>query len=133
MQFGICNLSIVSLRLEPNDQSEMISQLLFGEHFKVLEKRNKWSRVRAIFDKNEGWIDNKQYIEIEENEFDKLNKNTNYLAGELIDFLTDDQQGLIPIPLGATLPFYKETSLSILDNNFRYEGIHVQKNYQKIS
>ena len=123
MQFGICNLSIVSLRLEPNDQSEMISQLLFGEHFKVLEKRNKWSRVRAIFDKNEGWIDNKQYIEIEENEFDKLNKNTNYLAGELIDFLTDDQQGLIPIPLGATLPFYKETSLSILDNNFRYEGI----------
>lgn len=122
MQFGICNLSIISLRIEPNDQSEMISQLLFGEHFKVLEKRNKWSRVRATFDKHEGWIDNKQYLEIEEDKFNLLNDNTNYLAGELIDFLTDDKQNLIPIPLGATLPFYKNTSLSIFDKKYSYDG-----------
>ena len=123
MQFGICNLSIVSLRLEANDQSEMISQLLFGEHFKVLERRNKWSRVRAVFDKNEGWIDNKQYLEIEENEFLQLNDNTSYLAGELIDFISDDQESLTPIPLGATLPFYKENSLSILKEKYSYQGI----------
>lgn len=123
MQFGICNLSIVSLRLEANDQSEMISQLLFGEHFKVLERRSKWSRVRLVFDKNEGWIDNKQYVEIEESEFLELNENTNTLAGELIDFISDDQESLTPIPLGATLPFYKENSLSILDKKYSYQGI----------
>ncbi|MFK5879169.1 MAG: C40 family peptidase [Flavobacteriaceae bacterium] len=123
MQFGICNLSIISLRIEPNDQSEMISQLLFGEHFKVLEKRSKWSRVRVVFDKNEGWIDNKQFIDIEENEFLELNENTNNLAGELIDFLSDDKEGLTPIPLGAILPFYKETSLSILNKKYSYQGI----------
>ena len=53
MQFGICNLSIVSLRVEPSDKSELISQVLFGEYFKVLEKRSKWSRVRIYFDKCE--------------------------------------------------------------------------------
>ncbi len=123
MQFGICNLSIVSLRLEPKDQSEMISQLLFGENFKVLERRSKWSRVRAVFDKNEGWIDNKQYIEIEESDFNQLNECTNILAGELVDFLTDDQQNLIAIPLGATLPFYDSTILSIIKKKYTYEGI----------
>lgn len=122
MQFGICNLSIVSLKLDPNDQSEMISQLLFGEHFKVLEKRSKWSRVRAVFDNNEGWVDNKQYLEIDEEEFKQLNNNTNFLAAELIDFLSDDKQSLIPIPLGATLPFYKDTSVSIFKEKYGYDG-----------
>ncbi len=122
MQFGICNLSIISLRLEPRDQSEMISQLLFGEHFKVLERRSKWSRVRAVFDKNEGWIDNKQFTEIEEVEFNQLNENTNHLAGELVDFLTDEQQDLIAIPLGATLPFYSASALSISEKKYTYEG-----------
>lgn len=38
MQYGICNLSIVPVRLEPSDSSEMVTQLLYGDHFKVLEK-----------------------------------------------------------------------------------------------
>lgn len=50
MQYGICNLSIVPVRLEPSDSSEMVTQLLYGDHFKVLEKRSKWSRIRIGFD-----------------------------------------------------------------------------------
>ena len=34
MKFGISTLSIIPLRSEPNDRSEMTSQLLFGEHIK---------------------------------------------------------------------------------------------------
>ena len=30
MEYGICVLGIVPLRKEPKDQSEMISQILFG-------------------------------------------------------------------------------------------------------
>lgn len=49
MQYGICNLSIVPVRLEPSDSSEMVTQLLYGDHFKVLEKRSKWHRIRIAF------------------------------------------------------------------------------------
>ena len=42
----------------------LVSQVLYGEHFKVLEQRKSWSKIRLAFDKYEGWIDNKQYIEI---------------------------------------------------------------------
>ena len=37
MDYGICNLSIVPLRSEPSNKAELVSQVVFGEHFKVLE------------------------------------------------------------------------------------------------
>ena len=68
MQFGICNLSIVPLRFESTDKSELVSQVLYGEVFKVLEQQKKWSKIRLVYDDYEGWIDNKQYQEITEEE-----------------------------------------------------------------
>ncbi|MEO0060105.1 MAG: hypothetical protein RLZZ312_1752, partial [Bacteroidota bacterium] len=32
IMFGICMLSVIPVRLEPVDLSEMVSQVLFGEH-----------------------------------------------------------------------------------------------------
>ncbi len=131
MQYGICNLSIISLRFEPNDKSEMVSQVLFGEHFKVLEKRSKWSKVRIAFDKYEGWIDNKQYLEISENEYSTIKNHKNHLAGELIDFITDENQNLIPIPLGASLPFYDNQQIKIQDKTLKYEGVVLSEKTKK--
>ncbi|MDG2151980.1 MAG: hydrolase Nlp/P60, partial [Polaribacter sp.] len=38
MLYGICNLSSASLRASASDSSEMISQVLFGETFEIIEK-----------------------------------------------------------------------------------------------
>lgn len=102
MLYGICNLSIVSLRNEASDTSELVSQVLYGEHFKVLEKRKKWSRIRIAFDKYEGWIDNKQYIEITEDIYNQCDQNSLVYASDLVEFVEDKKQ-LIPIPIGAVL------------------------------
>ena len=48
--FGICNLSIIPLRAEPSDRSEIVSQVLFGEHFSVLEKNKQWTKIKLHFD-----------------------------------------------------------------------------------
>ena len=37
-------LSVVPVRAEPSDASEMVSQLLFGESFEILQQREKWIR-----------------------------------------------------------------------------------------
>ena len=37
MEYGISILALVPMRKEPKDQSEMISQILFGQHFKILK------------------------------------------------------------------------------------------------
>jgi uncharacterized protein YgiM (DUF1202 family) len=52
--FGICNLAIIPLRFEPNDRSEIVSQVLFGEDFEILEKQKQWSRIKMHFDGYEG-------------------------------------------------------------------------------
>jgi uncharacterized protein YgiM (DUF1202 family) len=51
---GICNLSIVPIRAEASDTSEMTSQVLFGEHFTIIEKEKNWSKVKLAFDDYEG-------------------------------------------------------------------------------
>ncbi|GAA0871736.1 C40 family peptidase [Gangjinia marincola] len=103
MQYGICPLSIVPLRFEPHDPSEMVTQVLYGEFFKVLEQRKKWSKIRLAYDQYEGWIDDKQYLEITKEEFSSLQKITPKFTADLMDFVYTEQEQLISIPLGATV------------------------------
>lgn len=103
MQYGICHLSVVSLRSESNNRSELVSQVLYGEHFKVLEKRKKWSKIRLGFDKYEGWIDNKQYVEITENQYKELQDNECNYASDLVEFIENESGQLLPIVIGSVL------------------------------
>ncbi|MFD0975515.1 C40 family peptidase [Salinimicrobium gaetbulicola] len=105
MQYAICNLGIVPLRLEPTDTSEMVSQVLYGEYFKILEERGKWSRIRTAFDSLEAWIDNKQYVKVSEEDYQKFDSEDPVLSADLIEFISNDQQNLMPIPLGSLLNF----------------------------
>ena len=103
MQYGLCYLSVVALRFEATDTSELVSQVLYGDCFKVLERRKSWSRIRLAFDKYEGWIDNKQYQLMEEADYKNLQKETPLLTTDLVDFITDHNQQLHPILLGSCL------------------------------
>jgi len=119
MQYGICNLSIVPLRVEPSDASELVSQVIYGDLFKVLEQRKNWSKIRIAFDTYEGWIDNKQYVEISERQYTTLNKQPLQLSGDLVEFIQDENEQLSPIIFGSTL-----NGLSLL-NHF-YDGDLIQ-------
>lgn len=103
MQYGICNLSIVPLRLEPSDKSELVSQLLYGDCFKILEKRKFWSRIRLTFDKYEGWIDNKQLVEITEDDYIQLKDEPLKLSSDLVEFVENQNNQLFAIPIGSSL------------------------------
>ncbi|WP_405565821.1 NlpC/P60 family protein [Polaribacter sp. Asnod6-C07] len=120
--YGICNLSIVPLRAESSDQSEMVSQVLFGECFTILEKDKNWSKIKLSFDEYEGFIDNKQFEEISEELFHKISEQTYIYSGEVIDYITDTSNNLLTIPLGAQLPFYENQRFSINEKKFQFEG-----------
>lgn len=105
MQYAICNLGIVPLRLEPTDTSEMVSQVLYGEYFKILEERAKWSRIRTAFDSCEAWIANKQFIKISEEDYNGFETEDPVLSADLIEFISGENQHLMPVPLGSVLNF----------------------------
>ncbi|WP_347173795.1 NlpC/P60 family protein [Polaribacter uvawellassae] len=131
MLYGICNLSIVPLRLEASDESEMVSQVLFGEHFKVLEKRKNWSKIRIHFDSCEGFINNKQFEEVAEETYLELSNSKATLSGELIDFITDENGSLSTIPIGATLPFFSNKKTFIGTKSYSYDGAIINKKLDK--
>jgi len=120
--YGICNLSIVPLRAEESDRSEMISQVLFGEFFEIIEKHKNWSKIRLTFDKYEGFIDNKQFKEITEDLFLKLSSKKPFYSGDILDFIINKKKELTTIPLGANLPFYDNGNLQIEKQKFLFEG-----------
>lgn len=105
MQYGICHLSIVPLRASASHESEMVSQLLYGEHFKILEDRLHWSRIRNSFDGFEAWVDKKQYKKIEEADYNSLQENELQLSSDLIEYITDENGLLMPVALGSVLNF----------------------------
>lgn len=113
MTYGIANLSITPLRFEPCDTTELVSQVLFGDVFKILEKRKKWSKIRVDFDQCEGWIDNNQFIEIAEADFNYLATGSQKLSADLIEFVQDHHNQLLTIPLGSSL-----TALELLNCSF---------------
>ncbi len=65
MILGICNLSIVPVRIEDSDKSEMINQLIYGDIIEILEEKEKWVKIKSLFDDYIVWIDKKQYYTID--------------------------------------------------------------------
>ncbi len=109
MHHGICHLSIVPIRILAEDASEMVSQLLYGDHFKILEKRKYWSKIRDDFDGCEGWIHKNQFIPIHKQDYKSLKKSRdNKFSTDLVSYVSDGKNILLPIVLGSVV---KNTNL----------------------
>ncbi len=111
MQYGICTLSIVPVRSQPADASEMVTQLLYGEYFKILEERGKWSRIRIAFDSYEGWVSNNQVQKIDEQLYDLHLDEIPIYSADLIEFINNGAGDLIHIPMGALLNYANSQNL----------------------
>ncbi|WP_024480160.1 C40 family peptidase [Cellulophaga baltica] len=104
MQYGICPLSVVPVRLNPEDTSELISQLLYGDYYKVIDTRKFWSKIRIAYDGCEGWISNLQLRFITEEEYTAIAaKKDHVFANDLVSFVATPENALIPVLLGATI------------------------------
>ena len=125
MKYGVSKLSIVPGRLEPADQSEMVTQILFGEHYKIIDERSKWCKVRSAYDKYECWIDRKQAFEITAEEYKKIDTNAEPVyCGDLSQPVQNlESKRIIPIVLGCSLPMMQRNNqFSIAGEDFVYIG-----------
>lgn len=123
MQYGICTLSLVPGRKESSGTSEMVTQLLFGEHYTVLEEAEDWIRIKTAFDQYECWISIKQHTRIQETSFNQLEKTDAVYSNELVQLLSNKKkQTHFPITIGATLPFFKDHSTRFESFDFGFDG-----------
>ncbi|WP_431160873.1 NlpC/P60 family protein [Flagellimonas beolgyonensis] len=125
MQYGICPLSIVPIRTLPDDCSEMSSQLLYGEHFKILEQRKKWSKIRTAYDSFEGWVANNQIVVLLEEDYQGLcDVEALDLSSDIISHICTSEGMLMPILLGSSI-----NGSSLLKHSF--EGLSTNRKMER--
>ena len=121
MEVGICNLTVVPCRENPNDRAEMVTQLLFGDCFEVLEIQEKWVRIKTMYDDYEAWICRKQYQPISIDEFDALTSEKTQVAGTGLS-VVESFSGQQILPQGATLPHFAKGKLRIEKKEYIFKG-----------
>lgn len=113
MKYGICHLGVIPLRKENNHKSELVSQLLYGEAFKIIDQRKDWYKIRLLWDAYEGWITHHQATLIEETHYNKIQQEDFSCTQNLIDFVHLNKEEIFPVPLGSDL-----RGLEILNHRF---------------
>ena len=130
MNFGICLLSIIPCRKEPSSTSEMVTQLLFGETYSIIEVTEEWLKISTSFDHYLCWISLKQHISISEK--DLKNLDSRFVSSELVQVISNASTNhVFPISIGATLPNLKNSNLSIGKHTFVFEGSTSNTSVQK--
>ena len=118
IKYGISILSIIPVRKDSNDKSEMTSQILFGEHFKVLQENKNWSLIQLEHDKYQGWICNKQLTYIKKEEYDNLTENNKFFTKNITSIIKDlNNQKIV---LGSTLPSYSNKQIKVNNKLFNF-------------
>jgi hypothetical protein len=123
MKLGIGNLNCIAIRIEASDASEMVSQLLFGETFKVIESDNDWIKIILDFDFYVGWVLKNQVQLLDEKNYNEITENNTTVSKELITYISDQKNNLQILGLGASLPLFKNNTFKLANDLFDFDGL----------
>ncbi len=122
LDYGVCRLSIVPVRKEPDDRSEQVTQLLFGDHYEVLESHTsgKWLRIRIYADQYEGWIAHNQLYRISSEFFEYINRAELKITTDLTSSLLFNKAPVM-IVIGSIIPI-GSAELFRMEEQFAFNG-----------
>lgn len=118
MEYGQCSVAIAPGRAEASDKSEIITQLLFGETFTIIENTIKWALVRCTHDGYECWMDKKQMIEFNQSEYKKIISSSDFRCGARVVYPENAPHYLT---YGAVLPILKGKKYRFDGEQFGYD------------
>ncbi len=123
MKYGVATLSVVPMRKEPREQSEMISQVLFGEHFEILDYEGSWIKIRLAFDAYIGWIDQKLSAPLSTRYYNYLNSKNAFVLADFVKEISSKEFGKQFLSAGSSLPNYKmKLAFRIAPVSYRLHG-----------
>ena len=122
IDFGVCRLSLAGVRKDPADQAEQVTQLLFGDHYSVLEfsPDRKWIKISIHFDQYEGWIDVKQHQSITKEYFNHISHTEFKITTDLTSTLLYNKSPLV-ILMGSIIPI-SSSELFKMEEQFAFNG-----------
>jgi cell wall-associated NlpC family hydrolase len=123
MEYGICNLAVVALRAGPDDTSEMVSQVLFGEAFNITEWGERWVKIITATDNYVGWIGRLHFIMLGHIAYQQLKANPPALTyGAVTQAWKISDNSNLYLPIGSSLAFLEGNSCKIGNEKFEIIG-----------
>jgi hypothetical protein len=123
MEYGICNLAVIPMRAEPNERSEQVSQVLFGEAFEILQWAENWVQIITSADEYKGWIGRLQFVMLGHMAYKKLQQSPSALTYRAVTQawkIKDDS--VLYLPVGSSLSFLQGTTCYIENERFEIIG-----------
>jgi cell wall-associated NlpC family hydrolase len=120
--YGVCRLSVVPVRNEPKDKAEQSTQLLFGDHYEILNFSDdrKWARVRIHADHVEGRLDSRQHHDISKEYFDQISHTDYKITTEVASSVLYKKSPLT-IVMGSIVPV-SSSELFKIEEQFAFNG-----------
>ncbi|MDB4924557.1 NlpC/P60 family protein [Mucilaginibacter sp.] len=123
MEYGICNLAVIPMRAEPSERSEMISQVLFGEAFEILEWKEGWAQIITLTDKYKGWVSRLQFIMLGHMAYQQLQETPPRLTYRATTQAWKiKNNSVLYLPVGSSLAFLNGTSCYFDKEKFEIIG-----------
>jgi hypothetical protein len=124
MEYGICNLAVVPMRAEPNERSEMVSQVLFGESFELLEWKENWVLIITGHDGYKGWIGRIQFAMLGHMDYRQLQDTPPRLTYRAVTQAWKiKDNSVLYLPIGSSLSFLKGSTCVIASERYEIIGI----------
>lgn len=121
MTIGIAKYPIIPARSEPSDKSEMVTQLLFGETYDVLDEQKNWVLIEIHTDRYNCWIDKKQHTETDPQYLQNLDFKKLRRVGDPFGMIVDENNFRYHIPCGSILHNYNAGVFNIDVQKFQYK------------
>jgi hypothetical protein len=121
IDYGVCRLSVVPAWDKPAGVIQVI-QVLFGEHYRVLEKSadKEWLKIQLAYDNVEAWISVNHHHSILPEFFEQIEASHFKIATDLVSTILYKKSPL-PIVIGSIVPI-SSSELFKMDEQFAYNG-----------
>ncbi len=118
---SICNQAFVAIRSEPSEKAEMVTQVLFGETFKVLEYDENWAKIQLDFDGYIGWMNSKSIASLPEREISLWKKSETWVVSPLqVKLILEPYKQSMIVAAGSSFAFNSNDRNSFVIANVEY-------------
>ena len=124
--FGFCNIAVIPVRAAANHRAEMVTQLLFGDAYQIVDTRCTagWVGIKTQFDDYSGYIDAHQVVLMHPSSW---GKHYDILPSQA--FIFDKKRNFsFQIPAGSSLPMYDEKTIRLGAEIFEIQQQKVEYN-----
>ena len=119
--YGICTLPVVPMRATASHRAEMVSQLLFGESYRVLYTEGEWIEIETDADRYRGFIAANQHEDFSAADCEAVQKASLRITQRVLHVCDEKRGCRLTLPPASVLRLDADGHIQPGDSRFRLE------------